>query len=116
MYFDGRITLMDYTFEKLKKMTVAQLREIAKDTDHEAVQGYSQLNKEHLLKALCTALKIEMTTKHKAVGIDKTSIKAAIKDLKKKRDTILPEHNSKKLKVVRNKIHRLKRKLHKAAV
>ena len=31
---------MDYTFEKLKKMTVAQLREIAKETDHEAVQGY----------------------------------------------------------------------------
>ena len=107
---------MDYTFEKLKKMTVAQLREIAKETDHEAVQGYSQLNKEHLLKALCTALKIEMTTKHKAVGINKTGIKSKIKELKNKRDEAITEHNHKELKLVRKKIHRLKRTLHKAAL
>ena len=107
---------MDYTYEKLKKMTVAQLRDIAKETDHEAVQGYSQLNKEHLLKALCTAFNIEMRTKHKAVGIDKTGIKSKIKELKKKRDEAINEHNHRQLKFVRSKIHRLKRKLHKAAV
>lgn len=107
---------MDYTFEKLKKMTVADLRKIAKETDHEAVQGYSQLNKEHLLKALCTALGIDMRTHHTAVGINKTAIKAKIKELKKKRDAVLLEHNHKELKLVRSKIHRLKRKLHKATV
>jgi hypothetical protein len=105
---------MDHTYEGLKKMTVAQLREIAKDTDHEAVKGYTQLNKEHLLKALCTAFKIDMRTHHQAVGIDKTAIKSKIKELKNKRDAAITEHNHKELKLVRHKIHRLKRKLHKA--
>ena len=71
-------------------------------------------NKEHLLKALCTAFKIEMRTKHQAVGVDKTTIKSKIKELKNQRDAALTEHNHKELKLVRKKIHRLKRKLHKA--
>ncbi len=105
---------MDYTYEKLKKMTVAQLREIAKESDHEAVQGYTQLNKEHLLKALCTAFNIEMRAQHKTEGVNKADIKLRIKELKKKRDGALTGHNHKELKLVRNKIRRLKRKLHKA--
>ena len=43
---------MAYTFDQLKGMTVAQLREIAAGIEHEAVKGYTQLNKEHLLTAL----------------------------------------------------------------
>src|SRR5207244_3421303 len=39
---------MDYTFEQLKHKTVGELREIAKDNQHEALQGYTQLNKGHL--------------------------------------------------------------------
>ena len=50
---------MAYTFDQLKGMTVAQLREIAAGIEHEAVKGYTQLNKEHLLTALCTALNID---------------------------------------------------------
>ena len=42
---------MTHTYEALKKKTIAELREIAKDIEHEAVQGYTQLNKEHLLPA-----------------------------------------------------------------
>ena len=42
---------MAYTYEQLKHMTVAELREIAKGTDGEIVQGYTQLNKEHLVGA-----------------------------------------------------------------
>jgi hypothetical protein len=35
--------------------TAAELRDIAKALTHEAVQGYTQMNKEHLLPALCKA-------------------------------------------------------------
>ncbi len=38
--------MADHTYEELKKKTVAELREIAKDLKHEAIKGYSQLNKE----------------------------------------------------------------------
>ena len=105
-----------HTFEELKKLTVAQLRDIAKDVQHEAVQGYSQLNKEHLLKALCTAFNIDMHAHHQVVGIDKTTIKAKIRDLKKIRDEALAAHDHAKLKLVRHRIHRMKRTLHKATV
>ena len=47
---------MAHTYEELSKMTVVELRDIAKDVDHEAVQGATQMNKEHLLPALCKAL------------------------------------------------------------
>jgi hypothetical protein len=35
------------TYEELKKKTVAELREIAKGLHDDAVQGYTQMNKEH---------------------------------------------------------------------
>ena len=47
---------MAHTYHELKAMTVAQLRDMAKELDHEAVQGFSQMNKDHLLPALCKAL------------------------------------------------------------
>jgi hypothetical protein len=50
---------MAHTYDELKHKTVAELREIAAGLDHEAVQGYTQLNKEHLLVALCKALGID---------------------------------------------------------
>jgi hypothetical protein len=108
---------MAFTYQELKKKTVAQLREIAKGIQDEAVKGYSQLNKEHLLLCICKALKIDSKIHHVATGIDKTKIKARIKDLKKTRDEILasPEKDYKKLKLARGRIHRLKRALRKAA-
>ena len=48
---------MAHTYQDLKEMTVAQLREVASGLEHEAVQGYTQLNKEHLLLAVCQALR-----------------------------------------------------------
>ncbi len=56
--------MADHTYEELKKKTVAELREIAKDLKHEAIKGYSQLNKEHLLPALCQALGIDAHEHH----------------------------------------------------
>lgn len=106
---------MEYTFEQLKHKTVAELREIAKGIEHEAVQGYTQLNKEHLIVAISNALGIKHEH-HDVVGVDKAAIKSRIKDLKKKRDEALAAHNHVQLKTVRRTIHRLKRQIHKATV
>ena len=106
---------MEYTFEQLKHKTVAELREIAKGIEHEAVQGYTQLNKEHLLVAISKALGIKHEH-HDVVGVDKASIKARIRELKKKREEALAAHDHAQLKVVRRTIHRLKRQIIRATV
>ncbi|MGH9970186.1 MAG: Rho termination factor N-terminal domain-containing protein [Pyrinomonadaceae bacterium] len=106
---------MNYTFEQLKHKTVVELREIAKGIEHEAVQGYTQLNKEHLIVAISKALGIQHEH-HDVVGVDKAAIKARIRELKKKREEALSAHDHAQLKVVRRTIHRLKREIHKATV
>ena len=107
---------MAYTFEELKKMKVVQLREIAKGMEHEAVKGYTQMNKEHLLAAICKALNIDMHEHNGIVGLDKAAIKAKIKALKKKRDEALAARNLAEHKNILHMIHGLKRKIHKATV
>ena len=106
---------MAFTYEELKHKTVAELREIAKDIEHEAVQGYTQLNKEHLLVAISNALGLQHEH-HDVVGVDKASIKARMRELKTKRATALAAHDHAQLKVVRRTLHRLKRRIHKATV
>ncbi|MCA1577192.1 MAG: hypothetical protein LC794_07500 [Acidobacteria bacterium] len=106
---------MAYTYEQLKHMTLADLREVAKGIEHEAVQGYTQMNKEHLIRALATALGIKHEH-HDVVGIDKASIKARIRQLKTQRAAAINAHDHAQLKVVRRTIHRLKRRIHKATV
>src|SRR6266487_3543004 len=113
--FRGDEKIMEYTFEQLKHKTVIELREIAKGIEHEAVQGYTQLNKEHLLVAISKALGIQHEH-HEVVGVDKAAIKSRIKELKKKRDEALSAHDHAQLKTVRRTIHRLKRQIHKATV
>ena len=59
---------MAYTYQELHGKTIDELREIAKSVEnHDAVQGYSQMNKQHLLPALCKALGIDTREHH--VGI-----------------------------------------------
>jgi hypothetical protein len=106
---------MEYTFEQLKHKTVGELREIAKGNEHEALQGYTQLNKEHLLVALSNALGIQHEH-HDVVGVDKAAIKARIREVKKKRDEALSAHDRAQLKIARRTIHRLKRRINKATV
>src|SRR5512136_596235 len=108
---------MAYTYDQLKGMTVAQLREIAAGIQHEAVQGYTQLNKEHLLAALCTALSIDTHTRHKikVAGFDKTGIKSQMHGLKKQRDAALETHDHAQLKTIRRQLHELRRSLRRAA-
>lgn len=107
---------MAYTYEELKHKKVDDLREIAKDIEHDAVQGYSQLTKAKLLEAVCTALSIDMHEHHEVVGMDKAPIKARIHDLKKRRDEILASSERDNLKPVLREIHRLKRQIRKATV
>ena len=106
---------MAQTIEELKHKTLADLREMAKGIDHEAVQGYSQLNKQHLIVALAKALGIQHTH-HDVIGVDKAAIKQRIRELKTKRADALAAHDHVQLKAVRRNIHRLKRQIHKATV
>src|SRR5215510_11199482 len=107
---------MAYTHHELKHKTLAELRDIAKDIEHDAVKGFTQLNKEHLVVALCKALNIDIHEHHEVVGIDKAAIKSRIKALKAKRAAALAAHDHKQLKHARRSIHRLKRQTHKATV
>ena len=107
---------MAHTFEELKKKTVAELREIASGMEQEEVKGYTQMHKDHLLKALCNALGIDMFEHHVSKDTHKTEIKAKIKELRNKRDEAIAVHNHGELKLIRRKIHHLKRALRKAAV
>ena len=101
---------MAYTYHDLKLKTIADLREIAKGVENQdAVQGFSQMNKEHLLPALAKALGIPMHEHHEAVGIDKPALKAKIRALKVKRDEALAAHDHDTLKNVRRQIHRVNR-------
>ena len=107
--------MAELTYEQLRHKNLAELRDMAKGIEHEAVQGYTQMNKEHLVAALAKALGIEHEH-HSVVGIDKSSIKARIRELKTQREAALASHDHAQLKVVRRSIHRLKRRIHKATV
>lgn len=94
---------MAHTYDELKAKTVAELREIAKDT----VQGASQMNKDHLLPALCLALGIETHAHHEARGIDKATLKAQMRTLQTERGKALDVHDHMRLKAIRRQIHHL---------
>jgi len=95
-----------YTYEQLKKMTVGELREIAKGIEHDAVQGHTQMNKDHLLPALCTALGIHH--EHHVVGqFDKEGVKTKLRALKRQRDAAIEAHDRAQLHAVRRQIHSL---------
>src|SRR5215470_2011025 len=107
--------MAELTYEQLRHKTLADLREMAKGIEHEAVQGYTQMNKDHLVVAISKALGIQHEH-HAVVGIDKSTIKARIRQLKTQRAAAIEAHDSAQLKVVRRTIHRLKRQIHKATV
>jgi len=107
---------MTYTYQELKTKTVAQLREIASQLDSEAVKGYTQLNKEHLLAALCQALQIDQHEHHQIVLQNKTEIKSKIRELKKERDEAIANHDRAKLIRVRGQIRSLKDRLRRSMV
>jgi len=101
-----------YTYHELKEKTIEDLREIAKSIENQdAVKGYSQLNKQHLLPALAKALGIETHEHHEVTGIDKPAIKAKMRELKKQRDAAVEAHDGDKLRAIRRHIHSLNRQI-----
>ena len=102
---------MAYSFHELKLKTIQELREIAKDVQHEAVQGFSQMNKDHLLPALCKALGIDTHEHLVVVGIDKAAVKAKMRELREKRDAAREAHDHELLKSLRRQIHGLNRQI-----
>lgn len=108
---------MEYTFDELKRHTVAQLREIAENLgDHEKLHGHLTMHKEQLISALCQVLGIEEHVYHEVVGINKQKVKSRIRDLRRQRDTALEAHDHRELKRLRRQIHHLKVKIRKATV
>ena len=103
----------EHTYEELHKKTVAELREIAKGLEHEAVKGYTQMNKDHLLPAVCKALGVSISKHphHEAKGIDKTKVKVQLKELKAERQKAIDSGDHAQLKAIRRKYHRLNRRI-----
>lgn len=106
----------ELTFEVLHKKTVAELRDIAQNLEHDALHGYSTMHKEHLVPALCTALGIEAHAHHEVVGINKDRVKRKIRELKVERQKALEAGDHAQLKLVRSRIKSLKRKIRRATI
>jgi hypothetical protein len=102
---------MAHSYEELRKMTVAQLRDMAKDVQHDAVQGYTQMNKDHLLPALCTAFGIDAHEHHAAHSDIKFVARQRMRELRTKRDEALQTHDHEALKVIRREYHHLNHRL-----
>lgn len=101
---------MEYSFEQLKKMTVAQMRDIAKGIESDEVKGYTQLNKEHLLMALCRALKIDIHPHKKKAAASKGNVKTKIRALKARRDEALQKADKAAFRSILQELRRLKRR------
>jgi DNA-binding IclR family transcriptional regulator len=106
---------MPHTYEELKKKTIAQLRDIAKDIQHEAVQGYTQLNKEHLLPALCKALGIDAHAHHAAAVAEKAAVKAKMREIRAQKTKALENGDHDLVRQLRRHYHRLNHSLRSAA-
>jgi hypothetical protein len=102
---------MPHTYEELKHKTIEDLRSIAQGLDNEAVKGFSQMNKAHLLPALCKALGVDTYVHHHAEGIDKPALKLKMKELKHQRDVALEKHDHELLKGIRRQLHHFNRQI-----
>jgi hypothetical protein len=101
-------------FHELRVMTIGQLREVAEGV--EGLTGYTQMRKNQLLEHICQHLNIPMHEHHDVVGVDKSSIKRQIRELKQQRDAALEAHDHEELRRVRRHIHRLKRQIRRATL
>lgn len=109
---------MALSYEELKKKTIDELREIAKGLEGEGVQGYTQMNKEHLLPAICHALGIDVHRHphHEAVGVDKAKLKARMHALKAEKAKALGAGDHARVKALRREYHHLNRRIRAASV
>ena len=106
---------MAHTYKELKHKTVAELREMAKGLEHEAVQGYTQMNKDHLVPALCKALGIDAHEHHVAAMAEKTAVKAKMRELKAAKAQARTKGDHALLHSIRRHYHALNHALRTAA-
>jgi len=106
---------MAHTYEELRHMTIAQLRDMAKDIQHDAVQGYTQMNKDHLLPALCAALGIDAHEHHAAALKEKSALKSKMLALKAERAKAVSAGDQARLKQIRREYHHINHKLRTSA-
>jgi hypothetical protein len=99
-------------FHELRVMTIAQLREVAEGV--EGLTGYTQMRKNALLGHICRHLNIPMHDHREVVGIDKSTTKRQIRELKQQRDAAIAAHDGGELERVRRHIHRLRRRIRRA--
>jgi hypothetical protein len=105
-----------HTYHELKGKTIQELRDIAKDVENQdAVQGYSQMNKDHLLPALCKALGIETHAHHAAALDQKLAMKMKMREIKQQRAHALATHDHHLLEELRHQYHRLNHSLRRSA-
>ncbi|MFA6132712.1 MAG: hypothetical protein WC869_01695 [Phycisphaerae bacterium] len=102
-----------YTYEQLKEMKVTVLRDIAKELQHESLEGHSTMHKEQLLPLLCKVMGIH--THQAARGARKTRIKGLIHRLQKERDAAIASREVATLPDIRQQIHALKHRLRRMA-
>ena len=106
---------MALTYEELKHKTVAELREMAQGVEHEAVKGYTQMNKDHLLPALCKALGIDAHEHHAAMGAEKLAIKAKMREIKSASEKAKADGDHELLHRLRRQYHHLNHSLRSSA-
>jgi hypothetical protein len=106
----------DSTEKSLEKMTVKELREVAKDIP--GIIGVSGMKKPELYSAILEARGIEekpeKKKKKKPIGSDR-SPKQIIKELKSQRQAALQAKDRKMATIYKRRISRLKKKSRKAA-
>ena len=107
---------MAFTYEQLHRKTIDELRAIAKDVHHDAVKGFTQMNKDHLLPALCKALGIDAHAHDHVEGINKANLKARMRQLKADRDAAIEAGDKERLKQIRVAYHRLNHRIRAATV
>lgn len=106
---------MAYTYDTLKTKTLADLRELARTLPHDAIQGYTQMNKEHLLPEICKALGIDTFEHHAAALAQKGGIRAQMEAIKSQRAGALAAGDHDLLHSLRRKYHALNHKLRTSA-
>ena len=104
---------MDYSYEQLKEMTVAQLREIAKGIQNDELEGHSVMHKEQLLPLLCKVLGIHIH--HVATGGEKAVLKARMRKLKAQLHDGAARPALAQASIIRREVHRLEHVIRKMA-
>jgi len=106
---------MAHTYEELRKKTIAELRELAGTLQDDAVQGYTQMNKDHLLPALCAALGIDAHEHHAAALAQKDALKQDLSELREARDKAMSDGDHPALQSLRRQYHHLNHQLRRSA-